>query len=62
MVRHLDLDRDRVGTVIGGAVIDGHGWRAAVILGIGFFALAAVLTLVRRSTLAPPFPRPFSGT
>ena len=23
------------GTVIGGAVIDGHGWRAAVILGIG---------------------------
>ena len=26
------------GTVAGGAVIDGHGWRAAVVLGIGFFA------------------------
>jgi MFS family permease len=42
------------GTVIGGAVIDGHGWRAAVIGGIGFFTLAAALTLLRRSTLAPP--------
>ena len=27
------------GTVVGGAVIDGHGWRAAVILGIAFFGL-----------------------
>ena len=42
------------GTVVGGAVIDGHGWRAAVVLGIGFIAAGAIVTTLRRSTLAPP--------
>ena len=42
------------GTVVGGAVIDGHGWRAAIALGIGFLALGAIVTTLRRSTLAPP--------
>ena len=42
------------GSVVGGALIDGHGWRAAIALGIGFLALGAVVTTLRRSTLAPP--------
>jgi predicted MFS family arabinose efflux permease len=42
------------GTVVGGAVIDGHGWRAAVMLGICFIAAGAIVTTLRRSTLAPP--------
>jgi MFS family permease len=44
------------GTVVGGAVIDGHGWRAAVMLGICFLGLGAIVTTVRRATLAPPIP------
>jgi hypothetical protein len=35
-------------------VIDSHGWRAAVLLGIGFLGVGAVLTTFRRATLAPP--------
>jgi len=35
-------------------VIDGHGWRAAVVLGICFIAAGAIVTTMRRSTLAPP--------
>jgi MFS family permease len=42
------------GTVLGGAVIDGHGWRAAIAVGIFFLALGAIVTTLRRSTLAPP--------
>jgi predicted MFS family arabinose efflux permease len=42
------------GSVGGGAVIDSHGWRAAVLLGIGFLGIGAVLTTFRRATLAPP--------
>jgi len=42
------------GSVGGGAVIDGHGWRAAVALGIAFLGIGAVVTTFRRSTLAPP--------
>jgi predicted MFS family arabinose efflux permease len=43
------------GTVAGGALIDGHGWRAAVVLGIGLLLAGAVLTTFRRGTLAAPF-------
>ena len=42
------------GSVAGGAVIDGHGWRAAVLLGIVFLGIGAVVTALRRGTLAAP--------
>ena len=48
------LSGSRAGAVVGGAVIDGHGWRAAVALGIAFLASGAIVTTLRRSTLAPP--------
>ena len=42
-----------------GRVIDGHGWRAAVVARDGFLAAGAIVTTFRRSTLAPPAgPRP----
>ena len=42
------------GSVAGGWVIDGHDWQAGVILGIACLGVGAVLTLLRRGTLAPP--------
>jgi MFS family permease len=42
------------GSVAGGWLIDTHGWRAAVLLGIGCLGVGAVLTALRRATLAPP--------
>ena len=42
------------GSVEGGWMIDSHGWRAAFLLGIGCLAVGAVLTTLRRGTLAPP--------
>lgn len=42
------------GSVAGGWLIDGHGWRAAFLLGIACLGVAAVLTGLRRATLAPP--------
>ena len=42
------------GSVAGGWMIDSHGWRAAFLLGIGCLAVGAVLTTLRRGTLAPP--------
>ncbi len=43
-----------LGSVAGGAVIDGHGWRAAVVLSIACLAVGGVQTALRRATLAPP--------
>lgn len=42
------------GSVAGGWLIDSHGWRAAVLLGIACLGVGALLTALRRSTLAPP--------
>ena len=42
------------GSVAGGWLIDAHGWRAAVLLGIGCLGVGALLTALRRGTLAPP--------
>jgi predicted MFS family arabinose efflux permease len=46
------------GTVAGGAMIDAYGWRSSVLLAIGCLAAGAVLTALRRGTLAPPHARP----
>jgi predicted MFS family arabinose efflux permease len=43
-----------VGTVAGGALIDAHGWRASSLLGIACVATGALLTTMRRGTLARP--------
>lgn len=40
------------GSVGGGWLIDSHGWRASVGLGVACVAAGAVLTLLRRATLA----------
>jgi MFS family permease len=42
------------GTVAGGWLIDGRGWRAAVLLGVACIGTGALVTAFRRSTLAPP--------
>ena len=42
------------GSVAGGWLIDSHGWRAAVVLGIACLGVGAVVTALRRGTLAPP--------
>jgi len=42
------------GSVAGGWLIDTHGWRAAVLLGIACLGVGAVVTALRRATLAPP--------
>ncbi len=41
------------GTVAGGWLIDGHGWRAAAALGIACLGTGAVVTTLRRETLVP---------
>ena len=46
------------GSVAGGWLIDSHGWRAAVLLGVACLGLGALLTALRRATLAPPEARP----
>ncbi len=43
-----------VGTLVGGALIDEHGWRAGVVLGAASLALGGGVTAMRRSTLAAP--------
>jgi MFS family permease len=45
------------GTVGGGWLIDASGWRPAVVLGIGCLGVGAVVTALRRGTLAPPLVR-----
>jgi predicted MFS family arabinose efflux permease len=42
------------GSVAGGWLIDSNGWRAAVLLGVGCLCAGALLTALRRATLAPP--------
>ena len=42
------------GSVAGGWLIDGHGWRSAVLLSIACLGIGALLTTFRRGTLAPP--------
>lgn len=42
------------GSVAGGLLIDWSGWRAAVVLGVALVAVGAVVTTIRRGTLAPP--------
>lgn len=42
------------GTVAGGWLIDAHGWQAAILLGVACMAVGAVLTGLRRATLAEP--------
>jgi MFS family permease len=42
------------GSVCGGWLIDHHGWRGAVLLGIACLGIGALLTALRRATLAPP--------
>ncbi len=42
------------GSVGGGWLIDHHGWRGAVVLGITCLGIGAVVTALRRATLAPP--------
>lgn len=42
------------GSVAGGWLIDGHGWRSAVVLGITCLGIGAIVTALRRGTLAPP--------
>ena len=46
------------GSVAGGWLIDSSGWRVAVVLGIALVAVGAVVTTIRRGTLAPPLGRP----
>jgi predicted MFS family arabinose efflux permease len=41
------------GSVAGGMLIDSRGWRSSVLLAVGCVAVGAVLTLLRRGTLAP---------
>ena len=45
------------GSVAGGWLIDAHGWRAAVLLGIGCLGIGALLTALRRGTLGAAFCR-----
>ena len=45
------------GTVVGGWLIDGHGWRSSVLLSIACLGVGAVVTALRRGTLAPPLAR-----
>jgi MFS family permease len=42
------------GSVAGGWLIDTRGWEAAVLLGVLFLGIGAVVTTLRRPTLAPP--------
>ncbi len=42
------------GSVAGGWLIDRDGWQAAVLLGVGCLGAGALLTALRRATLAPP--------
>ena len=42
------------GSVAGGWLIDSNSWRAAVLLGVACLGLGALLTALRRATLAPP--------
>jgi MFS family permease len=42
------------GSVAGGWLIDSHGWRAAVLVGIVCLGIGSLLTALRRGTLAPP--------
>jgi MFS family permease len=42
------------GSIAGGWLIDSHGWRAAIVLGIACVGAGAMLTSLRRATLAPP--------
>ena len=41
------------GTALGGALADGPGWRAAVVVAVGMAAVGAVVTVTRRATLEP---------
>lgn len=47
-----------LGAAAGGALADGTGWRAAVLVACGAAALGAVVALTRRGTLAGPAPVP----
>ena len=47
--------------VAGGWLIDDHGWRAAVVLGVACVAVGAVVTTLRRGTLAPPLGATLTG-
>ncbi len=42
------------GSVAGGWLIDTNSWRAAVLLGVACLGVGALLTALRRATLAPP--------
>ena len=42
------------GSVAGGWLIDSNSWRAAVVLGVACLGVGALLTALRRATLAPP--------
>jgi predicted MFS family arabinose efflux permease len=42
------------GSVAGGALIDTYGWRTSNVLAVACVAVGAVLTTLRRGTLAPP--------
>ena len=42
------------GTVAGGWVIDGYGWRVSVVFGVVLFGVGSVFVALRRATLAPP--------
>jgi predicted MFS family arabinose efflux permease len=42
------------GSLAGGWLIDDQGWQAAVVLGVTCVAVGAVVTALRRGTLAPP--------
>jgi MFS family permease len=44
------------GSVGGGWLIDSNSWRAAVLLGVACLGVGALLTALRRATLAPPEP------
>jgi MFS family permease len=41
------------GTALGGALADGPGWRAGVVVAVGMAALGAVVTVIRQKTLEP---------
>ena len=45
------------GSLAGGWLIDNRGWQAAVVLGVACVAVGAVVTALRRGTLAPPLAR-----
>jgi predicted MFS family arabinose efflux permease len=44
------------GAALGGAVVEGPGWRVAFLLAAGFGAIGALTAFARRRTLAPAVP------